>query len=109
MYQLLYTFLSTFFMMTSKDTTTTHVSDRETQSGQNTPNSDYYAFHRIPVIVQGGEIGKVFADVKDNLIVIAGENKKEHEYLIPKSKVSRYNDKQVYLSISDSFLKEIEV
>jgi len=97
-------------MMTSKDTTTTtHVSDREPQSGQNNPDSDYYAFYRIPVIVQGREIGKVFADVKDNLVVIAGENKKEHQYLIPKSKVNRYNDKQVYLSISDSSLKEFEV
>jgi len=60
-------------------------------------------------IVQGREIGKIFAEAKDNLAVIAGENKKEHEYLIPKSKVSHYDDKKVYLNILDSSLKEFEV
>jgi hypothetical protein len=29
------------------------------------------------------EIGRVFAEYKDRLLVIDGENKKEHEYLIP--------------------------
>ena len=47
--------------------------------------------------------------MKDNLVVIAGENKKEHEYFIPKSKVSRYDDKQVYLNILNNSLKEFEV
>lgn len=75
----------------------------------NNVDSDYFAPHRIPVIVQGREIGKIFAEAKDNLVVIAGENKKEHEYLIPKSKVSHYDDKKVYLNILDSSLKEFEV
>lgn len=96
-------------MTTSKDTATHHLSDRKAQPAQNQLNSDYYAFHRLPVIVQGREIGKVFADMKDNLVVIAGENKKEHEYFIPKSKVSRYDDKQVYLNILNNSLKEFEV
>jgi hypothetical protein len=75
----------------------------------NNVDSDYFALHLIPVIVQGREIGKIFAEAKDNLVVIAGENKKEHEYLIPKSKVSHYDDKKVYLNILDSSLKEFEV
>ena len=75
----------------------------------NNVDSDYFALHRTPVIVQGREIGKIFAEAKDNLVVIAGENKKEHEYLIPKSKVSHYDDKKVYLNILDSSLKEFEV
>jgi hypothetical protein len=74
-----------------------------------TVDSDYFALHRIPAIVQGREIGKIFAEAKDNLVVIAGKNKKEHEYLIPKSKVSHYDDKKVYLNILDSSLKEFEV
>lgn len=85
---------------------TAQVSDGEVH---NTPDSNYYAIHRVPVIVHGREIGKVFAEVKDNLVVIAGENKKKHEYLIPKSKVSRYDDKGVYINMSDDSLKEFEV
>jgi hypothetical protein len=93
----------------SKDTS--QVSDRKVsdRKAYNTVDSDYFALHRIPAIVQGREIGKIFAEAKGNLVVIAGENKKEHEYLIPKSKVSHYDDKKVYLNILDSSLKEFEV
>lgn len=58
--------------------------DRNGQ-GQNTKitfDSTYYTSHRIAVILQSREIGKLFADINDNLVVIAGENKMEHEYLI---------------------------
>ena len=61
---------------------------------------------RVPV--QGREIGKVFAEYKDNLVVIDGENKKEREYLIPKRKIDRYDEKQIYLNISDDSLNEFE-
>lgn len=82
---------------------------------------NYYTLYRIPVIinnkiinndgksiVRGREIGKVFAEYKDNLVVIDGENKKEHEYLIPKNKIDRFDKKQIYLNISDMSLKEFE-
>jgi hypothetical protein len=82
----------------------------------------YYAYSRTPVIInyseisldgkstiQSREIGRVFAEYKDNLVIIDGENKKEHEYLIPKTKVDHYGDKLVYLNISDNSLKEYEI
>jgi hypothetical protein len=65
---------------------------------KNTNNSlgNYYASNRAPAvlnydkdnksIIQDREIGRVFAEYKDKLIVIDGEYKKEHEYLIPKTK-----------------------
>jgi hypothetical protein len=91
-------------MGNNKDTS--QVSNKE---AYNIHDSDYFALHRIPVIVQGREIGKIFAETKDNLVIIAGENIKEHEYLIPKSKISNHDDKKVYLNILDSSLKEFEI
>jgi hypothetical protein len=78
---------------------------------------DYYAFYRAPVIirddngtVRSREIGRVFTEYKDKLVIIDGEDRKEHEYLIPKSKVDRYGDKQIYLNISSiQSLKEFEI
>ena len=73
--------------------------------------ASYYAFHRAPAILiqnKDREIGKVFAEYKDNLVVIDGENKKEREYLIPKRKIDRYDEKQIYLNISDDSLNEFE-
>ena len=55
------------------------------------------------------KIGRVFAEYKDKLVIINGDNKKEHEYLIPKTKVDRYGDNEVYLDISESSLKEFEM
>ncbi|MGB8641343.1 MAG: hypothetical protein WCD28_03570 [Nitrososphaeraceae archaeon] len=69
------------------DTTIIITSDSGEQAIKNSFDPDYYASHRIPLIIRSKEIGKVFADVKGNIVVIAGENRKEHEYLIPKSKV----------------------
>ncbi|MGH9976717.1 MAG: hypothetical protein ACRD8Z_12915 [Nitrososphaeraceae archaeon] len=48
--------------------------------------------------IQDREIGKVFAEYTDKLVIIDGENKKEHEYLIPKTKIDHYGDKRVYFS-----------
>jgi hypothetical protein len=78
---------------------TSQVSNKE---AYNTRDSNYFALHRIPVIVQGREIGKIFAETKDNLVIIAGENIKEHEYLIPKSKVSNHDGQKVYLNLLDN-------
>ena len=71
---------------------------------------DYYASNKAPAIINHKlKIGRVFAEYKDNLVIIDGEDKKEREYLIPKSKVDRYGDKEVYLNISESSLKEFEI
>ena len=43
------------------------------------------------------------------LFIIDGENKKEREYLIPKTKVDRYDGKHVYFKISQDSLKEFEI
>jgi hypothetical protein len=75
-----------------------------------------YAFHRASALISRSndslhdrEIGRVFAEYKDKLVIIDGDNKKEHEYLIPKTKVHRYGDNQVYFSISEYNLKEFEI
>ena len=71
---------------------------------------NYYASHRAPAIINGNlKVGRVFAEYKDKLFIIDGEDKKEHEYLIPKSRVDRYGDKEVYFNISESALKEFEI
>ena len=72
----------------------------------------YYAHHRAPAILSQNkdrEIGRVFAEYKDKLVIIDGEDKKEYEYLIPKSKVDRYGDKEIYFNISENTLKEFEI
>ena len=58
--------------------------------------------------VPGREIGRVFAEYKDSLVVINGENKKDREYLIPKRKIDRYDKNQIFLNISDDSLKDFE-
>jgi hypothetical protein len=71
---------------------------------------DYYASNRALAIINHKlKIGRVFAAYKDKLVIIDGEDKKEREYLIPKSKVDRYGDKEVYFNISESSLKEFEI
>ena len=97
-------------MLFGKDTAIT-AKDRydQGQNIRNTLDSSYYTSHRIPVLLQSREIGKVFAEDTDNLVVIAGENKKEHEYLIPKSKVSHYDERQICVSITNNSLKEFEI
>jgi hypothetical protein len=69
----------------------------------------YYASNRASaMLINNREIGRVFAEYKDKLVIIDGENKKEHEYLIPKTKVDRYGDKNIYFNISEDTLKEFE-
>lgn len=51
----------------------------------------------------------MFAEYKDELVIIDGENKKEREYLIPKTKVDRYGDNEVYFNLSEESLKEFEI
>ena len=48
---------------------------------------NYYASIRAPAIINHElSIGRVFAEYKDDLVVIDGENRKEREYLIPQVK-----------------------
>jgi hypothetical protein len=72
----------------------------------------YYASRRASAIINYNgsyrDIGRVFAEYKDRLLVIDGENKKEHEYLIPKSRIDRFGDNHVYLNVTLSSLKEFE-
>ena len=72
----------------------------------------YYASRRAPAIVNyngnNKEIGRVFAEYKDRLLVIDGKNKKEYEYLIPKSRIDHFGDNQVYFNVTLSSLKEFE-
>ena len=72
----------------------------------------YYASRRAPAVINYNgsdrEIGRVFAEYKDKLVIIDGEDKKEHEYLIPKSRVDRFGDNQVYFNIAENYLKEFE-
>jgi hypothetical protein len=70
----------------------------------------YYASNRASAILSNNkEIGRVFAEYKDKLVIIDGENKKEREYLIPKTKVDRYDGKHIYFKISEDSLKEFEI
>ena len=73
----------------------------------------YYASRRALAIVNSNgsdiEIGRVFVEYKDRLLVIDGENKKEHEYLIPKSRIDRFGDNQVYFNMTERTLKDFEI
>jgi hypothetical protein len=74
---------------------------------------EYHASHRSPAIVNHNgndrEIGRVFTEYCNNLVIIAGENKKDHVYLIPKTKVNNYDERKIYLNISEDSLKEFEI
>ena len=70
----------------------------------------YYASNRASAILSNNrEIGRLFAEYKDKLVIIDGENKKEREYLISKTKVHHYGDNQVYFNISQNTLNEFEI
>jgi hypothetical protein len=60
------------------------------------------------ILSNNREIGRVFAEYND-MVIVDGENKKEHEYLIPKTKVDRYDGRHVYFKISQDSLKEFEI
>jgi hypothetical protein len=86
----------------------------QSSGAHNVNNSirSYYASHRASAILnqnKNREIGKVFAEYKDKLVIISGETKKEHAYLIPKTKVHHYGDKKVYFIISENSLEEFEI
>lgn len=81
------------------------------KNSKTTSLGKYYVSHRASVILcqnADKEIGKVFAEYNDKLIIISGEVKKEHTYLIPKSKMDHYVDKKIYLNLTRDSLKEFE-
>jgi hypothetical protein len=51
--------------------------------------------------------GNVVAEYKDNIIIIA-HGPKLHEYMVPKSKVDRYDGSDVYLNIPYSLLSSFD-
>ena len=51
--------------------------------------------------------GNVVAEYKDNIIIIA-HGSKLHEYMVPKSKVDRYDGSDVYLNIPYSLLSSFD-
>ena len=74
--------------------------------------ASYYAFHRASAILiqnKDREIGKVFAEYKDKLLITDSEIKKEHIYSIPKTGVDHYGDERVYLNVLENSLKEFEI
>ena len=49
-----------------------------------------YAANGAPVIINYHEDNKsIIQNIKDKLVIIEDKHKKEHEYLIPKTKVDR--------------------
>jgi hypothetical protein len=48
--------------------------------------------------------GNIVAEYRDNIIIIEFEGTKLNEYMIPKSRVDHYDERNVHLSISGSLL-----
>lgn len=53
--------------------------------------------------------GNVIAEYKDKIVIIEGVNIKSHEYIVPKSTVDRYDERNVYLNIPRKTLLEFDV
>jgi hypothetical protein len=71
----------------------------------------YYASHASAVLSHHSrniEFGTAIAEHKDRLIIIDGEIKKEHLYLIPKIRIHHYGDNRVYFNIPENLLSEFE-
>ena len=89
------------------------------EAHNNDSSQRYYVFHRVSAVLthkeisksklQHREIGTVLSEHENSLIVVAGENRKEHVYLIPITKVDHYGNNEVYFKIPESSLKEFEI
>ncbi len=55
------------------------------------------------------EFGTVIAESKNKLTIVDDEIIREHVYLLPKTKVDHYSDKQVYFNIPENSLKDFEI
>ena len=66
------------------------------------PLGKYYKFYSVPALLNHSidkKFGTVIAETQNKLIVVDDEFSREHVYLIPKTKVDHYVDKQVYFNI----------
>jgi hypothetical protein len=75
------------------------------------PSRNYCMFFNASALLnheQEREFGTVIAEAKNKLIVVDDEIKREHVYLIPKTKVDHHGDKQVYFNIPENSLIEFE-
>ncbi len=73
---------------------------------------NYYSFYSAPALLNHSserEFGTVIAEANNKLIIVDDEIIREHVYLIPKTKVDHYSDKQLYFDIPESSLKEFEL
>ena len=74
---------------------------------------NYYMFYSAPASLSNHnrdrEFGTVIAEGKKKIIIIDDENIREHLYLIPKSKVDHWSEKQVYFKIPENSLNEFEI
>jgi hypothetical protein len=68
-------------------------------------------FYSAPALLNHDdrEFGTVIAEAKNQLIIVDDEIIREHVYLIPKTKVDHYSDKQVHFNFPENSLKEFEM
>jgi hypothetical protein len=73
---------------------------------------NYCMFYNAPALLNHNrekEFGTVIAEAKNRLIIVDDEINRKHVYLIPKSKVDHYNNKQMYFNIPETSLKDFEM
>jgi hypothetical protein len=76
------------------------------------PSGNHCMFYSAQALLNHNterEFGTVIAESKNKLIIVDDEIIREHVYLIPKTKVDHYNNKQVYIDIPENSLKEFEI
>ncbi len=72
----------------------------------------YYKFYSALALLnhnKNRKIGTVIAESKAKLIIVDNMIKREHVYLIPKTKVDHYNDKRMYFDLSENSLRDYEM
>ena len=73
---------------------------------------NYCMFYSAPALLNHNrerEFGTVIAEAKNRLIIVDDETIRKHVYLIPKTKVDHYGDKQVYFNIQENSLEDFEM
>jgi hypothetical protein len=73
---------------------------------------NYYTFYSSPALLNHSkdkQFGTVIAESKNKLIIVDDEIKREHVYLVPKTKVDHYGDQQMYFDITENSLKDFEI
>jgi hypothetical protein len=73
---------------------------------------NYCMFYNAPALLNHDrekEFGTVIAEAKNRLIIVDDEINRKHVYLIPKTKVDHYNNKQIYFNVPETSLKDFEM